>query len=171
MPPVSDCASQLSEDSSSGQHGSPALIACHECDFVQQHVDAPPGATVRCRRCRGVIYRHSDKSFDHAIAWSLTGLILLLLANVFPVLHTVGQRAPHRHDAGFGAVALYRGGQPGVAALVVGVLIVAPVLLFLVQIGAAAAAQWPVAAQLRLGDAPALAPEPLDPRSMCSCSP
>lgn len=134
MPPVSDCAPQLSEDSSPGQHGSPALISCHECDFVQQHVDAPPGATVRCRRCRGVIYRHSDKSFDHAIAWSLTGLILLLLANVFPVLHL--SVSGHHTDTTLvsGAVALYRGGQPGVAALVVGVLIVAPALLFLVQI-------------------------------------
>lgn len=112
-----------------------ALIACHECDFVQRHVAVPPGATVRCRRCNGVIYRHPATDFDHAIAWSLTGLILLVLANVFPVLHlAVGG---HHTDASLfsGAQALYRSGQPGVATLVVGILIVAPLLLFLLQMG------------------------------------
>lgn len=113
----------------------PALIACHECDFVQRHVPVAPGATVRCRRCNGVIYRHPDKDFDHAIAWSLTGLILLVLANIFPVLHlSVGG---NQTDASLfsGALALYRSGQPGVAGLVVGILIVAPLLLFMLQIG------------------------------------
>lgn len=118
-----------------GEHGVPALIACHECDFVQRHVHVPNGATVRCLRCNSVIYRHPDKSFDHAIAWSLTGLILLLLANVFPVLHL--SVSGHHTDTSLisGAVALYRGGQPGVAGLVIFILIVAPALLFLLQIG------------------------------------
>lgn len=82
-----------------------------------------------------MIYSNPDKTFDHAIAWSLTGLILLVLANVFPVLHL--SVSGHHTDTTLvsGAVALYRGGQPGVAALVVGVLILAPALLFLMQIG------------------------------------
>lgn len=109
------------------------LVACHECDFVHQHVHAPPGATVRCARCNSVLYRCPDTTFDHAIAWSLTGLILLVLANVFPVLHL--SVSGHHTETSLisGAVALFNNDQVGVALLVVGVLIVAPTLLFLLQ--------------------------------------
>lgn len=111
-----------------------ALVACHECDLVQRAVESPPGATVRCQRCNNVLYRHSDKSLDHAVAWSLAGLILLLLANVFPVVNlAVGGHQTHT-SLFSGAIALSRAGQFGVAALVIGVLIVAPALLFLLQI-------------------------------------
>lgn len=140
--PVAGCTPALDHDAvatpgaPSPAHAAPeSLVACHECDFVQQHVHVPPGSTVRCSRCNSVIYRNPDKTFDHAIAWSLTGLILLVLANVFPVLHL--SVSGHHTDTTLvsGAVALYRGGQPGVAALVVGVLILAPALIFLLQIG------------------------------------
>ena len=131
--PPQSAEAQAPASSHEGGKGA-ALLACHECDYVQRHVHAPPGATVRCGRCNGVIYRNPDKAFDHAIAWSLTGLILLVLANVFPVLHL--SVSGHHTDTTLvsGAVALYRGGQPGVAALVVGILIVAPALLFLLQV-------------------------------------
>ncbi len=110
------------------------LVACHECDFVHRHVHAPPGATVRCARCSSVLYRSPDTSFDHAIAWSLTGLILLVLANVFPVLHLSVSGHHTQTSLISGAVALFQNDQVGVALLVVGVLIVAPTLLFLLQI-------------------------------------
>jgi len=115
-------------------HAEHALVACHECDLVQRAVESPPGATVRCRRCNHELYRHSDKPLDHAVAWSLAGLILLILANVFPVVNlSVGGHQTHT-SLFSGAIALSRAGQFGVAALVIGVLIVAPALLFLLQI-------------------------------------
>ncbi|MDQ5905208.1 MAG: hypothetical protein QG672_2802 [Pseudomonadota bacterium] len=80
-----------------------------------------------------MLYRCPDTTFDHAIAWSLTGLILLVLANVFPVLHL--SVSGHHTETSLisGAVALFNNDQVGVALLVVGVLIVAPTLLFLQQ--------------------------------------
>jgi len=110
------------------------LVACHECDLVQRKIHAGPGATVRCRRCNGVLYQHPDKSLDHAIAWSLAGLILLTLANVFPVVTLSVGGLQTQTSLFSGAIALSRAGQFGVAALVIGVLIVAPALLFLLQI-------------------------------------
>lgn len=109
------------------------LIACHECDFVQQHIDLAPGATARCCRCNGFLYRHPDKPLDNAVAWSLTGLVLLVLANVFPVLDLSVSGHETNTTLISGAVALYRQGQIAVALLVVGVLIVAPALQFLLQ--------------------------------------
>jgi paraquat-inducible protein A len=88
----------------------------------------------RCYRCNGFLYRHPDKSLDHVAAWSFTGLILLVLANVFPVLDLAVAGHETNTTLVSGAVALYRQGQIAVALLVVGVLIVAPALLFLLQI-------------------------------------
>ncbi len=110
------------------------LLACHECDLLQYKPKAPPGTVVRCRRCNGELYRHTDKSLDHAIAWSLCGLILLVLANVFPVLNLAAGGYETEASLLSGAVALYREGKLVVATLVVGILIIAPTLLFLLQI-------------------------------------
>jgi paraquat-inducible protein A len=110
------------------------LIACHECDFVQRHVDAEAGTTVRCCRCHGFLYRHPDKALDNAVAWSLTGLVLLVLANAFPVLDLSVSGHETSTTLISGAVALFEQDQFAVALLVVGVLVVAPTLLFLLQI-------------------------------------
>lgn len=119
---------------SSGDNTHDHLIACHECDFVQRHVDAPAGTTVRCCRCHGFLYRHPDKALDNAVAWSLTGLVLLVLANVFPVLDLSVSGHETSTTLISGAVALFQQDQFAVALLVVGVLVVAPTLLFLLQI-------------------------------------
>lgn len=110
------------------------LVACHECDFVQRHIEVSPGATARCCRCNAFLYRHPDKSLDNVVAWSLTGLVLLVLANAFPVLDLSVSGHETSTTLISGAVALFKQDQLAVALLVVGVLVVAPALLFLLQI-------------------------------------
>ena len=68
------------------------------------------------------------------MAWSLTGLILLVLANAFPVLNLSVGGQQTQSTLFSGAMALYRADQSGVAALVIGILILVPALLFLLQI-------------------------------------
>ena len=111
-----------------------ALLACHECDLLQHQGRVPVGAVVRCRRCGSVLYRCSGKPLEHAVAWSLAGLILLVLANVFPVVNLSVGGQQTEASLFSGAIALSRAGQFSVAALVIGVLIVAPALLFVLQI-------------------------------------
>lgn len=41
---------------------------------------------VRCVRCRAELYRTNDRRLDYAIALALTGLMLLILANVYPLV-------------------------------------------------------------------------------------
>jgi paraquat-inducible protein A len=112
----------------------PKLLACHECDLVQQQMPVAPGTTLHCRRCRSVLLRHPDKPLDHAVAWSLTGLVLLLLANLFPVLNLSVGGLSTQTTLISGAAALYAAGQFSVAVLVVGLLLIVPALLFLLQI-------------------------------------
>jgi paraquat-inducible protein A len=62
------------------------LIACHECDLLQREVPLPPGRVLRCRRCGAELYRSAHRSIDHTFAFTVTALILFVLANVNPII-------------------------------------------------------------------------------------
>jgi paraquat-inducible protein A len=104
------------------------LVACHGCDLLHRETALAPGGVARCRRCGSVLYRRSGASLDRAVALTLTALVLLAIANAFPIvsLEFQGQR-----DATtlLGAVdALYREGKPLVASLVLATTVLAPTL-------------------------------------------
>jgi paraquat-inducible protein A len=62
------------------------LMACHECDLLQQETVLPDGGTARCRRCGAVLYRSSPASLDRALALTLAAMVLFTIANVFPIV-------------------------------------------------------------------------------------
>ncbi len=41
---------------------------------------------LRCRVCREILRRYITPSFQPAAAWAVTGLTLLVLANIFPIM-------------------------------------------------------------------------------------
>ena len=111
-----------------------ALVACHECDLVQRAVESPPGgdrslpalqqrALSPFRQAPGSCGRLESGWADSAGAGERFSVVNL----------SVGGHQTHT-SLFSGAIALSRAGQFGVAALVIGVLIVAPTLLFLLQI-------------------------------------
>jgi paraquat-inducible protein A len=63
------------------------LIACPECDQMLRDVE-PPGAGgwVICSRCKAPLYRAGPKNLERALALVVTAIILLLVANLFPVI-------------------------------------------------------------------------------------
>ncbi len=63
-----------------------SLIACHECDLLYQRRSLPPGGTARCVRCGAVLYRHKRNSLDRVLALTIAGLILFMVANIYPFL-------------------------------------------------------------------------------------
>jgi len=63
-----------------------ALIACHECDLLHHVEPLPHGAAARCTRCGAVLYQEKRDSLDRALALTMAGLILFILANAFPLL-------------------------------------------------------------------------------------
>lgn len=63
-----------------------SLIACHECDLLHRKRPLPHGDLARCRRCGAVLYRAETLGLQLPLALSLTALMLLLLANAFPIL-------------------------------------------------------------------------------------
>ncbi len=69
------------------------MIACHECDALQQVSRLPPGHVARCVCCGGRLYANPRGGIDTPLALTISSLILFLVANAFPLvtLHIAGQ--------------------------------------------------------------------------------
>lgn len=63
-----------------------SLIACHECDLLQKEVPLPSGGIVRCVRCEAVLYRSHPDSFERLLALTTGAILLLVIANLFPIV-------------------------------------------------------------------------------------
>lgn len=105
-----------------------AVIACHECDLLQREIDLPPGRVARCTRCGAKLYRSAHKNPDKTVAFALTATVLLILANVYPIVGLDIQGT--RNDTTLlGAVRLlWQGEMRLVATLVLTTTLLAPAL-------------------------------------------
>ncbi len=62
------------------------LIACDECDLIQQAIPLSAGGWALCRRCEGPLYCHTPGGLDRALALTLGAAALFLIANAFPII-------------------------------------------------------------------------------------
>lgn len=62
------------------------LVACHDCDLLHRKRPLQFGERALCLRCGAVLYAKKRDSFEHTITFTLTSLILFILANVFPFM-------------------------------------------------------------------------------------
>lgn len=60
--------------------------ACHECDLLQQIPTLKHGEVARCQRCGALLKRVHANSVERSLALAITGLILFLVANMFPLI-------------------------------------------------------------------------------------
>jgi len=67
-------------------HPPTGLIACEECDLVQQPIALPAGGWALCRGCDGPLYRYTPGSLDRALAFSLGAVVLFLIGITFPIM-------------------------------------------------------------------------------------
>ncbi len=108
---------------------SPALIACHECDLLQHRKPIPAGGVARCPRCGARLYRRVPNGIDHTVAFALSGLVLFVVANAFPLLSIrVGQEAVSAELA-TAVQALWAEREHALAALVAMTCIATPLLV------------------------------------------
>lgn len=63
-----------------------SLIACHECDLLYKIDRSPRQGVAKCRRCGAVLVKHERHKLEHTIALTITGLVLFVVANAFPIL-------------------------------------------------------------------------------------
>ena len=105
-----------------------SLIACHECDLLHQHQTLPRGGTARCVRCGAKLYSRKRNSINRVLALTIAGLVLFIVANVYPLL-TFRLEAQMQETTLFsGVMALYEQGMWIVAAVVFLTSILVPLL-------------------------------------------
>jgi paraquat-inducible protein A len=83
---------------------------------------------MRCVRCKAVLQRATDGRVDTAIALSVTGLMLFLLSNAYPLVamnFNGTTRAATLTDAAYG---LYHQGHPTLAFIVFTTTVLAPLI-------------------------------------------
>ncbi len=109
--------------------GLSTLIACHECDLLQRRVPLANAGVARCRRCDAVLYRgSSSEDSDRALAYTLGGLILFLIANAYPIVALelqANRQAASLYDT---VHALWVDGREDVSLLVAFTTLVTPAL-------------------------------------------
>ncbi len=110
----------MQDESVPAVENNPDLIACGECDLLVRPVEAKEFAhySALCPRCGAQLYHHSSHSLENILALAFACLVLLVVANSFPV---VGLNIQGQHidtsvlDA---ALQLWRVDMPEVAVLV-----------------------------------------------------
>ena len=63
-----------------------SIIACQDCDLLHRQRLLRDGERAKCSRCGAVLYRKIGNSLDYTLVFSLTGIILFLIANAFPFM-------------------------------------------------------------------------------------
>lgn len=94
------------------------LIACHDCDLLHRQQPLPEKSKARCCRCGALLYVNAPQSIDHILAFAITGLILLLIANFYPFLSLESQGTILETSLITGAIILSKQSMAGVAMLV-----------------------------------------------------
>jgi paraquat-inducible protein A len=64
----------------------PHLQACHDCDLLQEIPALNAGEEARCPRCGYLLAYHRKDSLKRSMALAVTGIILFILTNLFPLL-------------------------------------------------------------------------------------
>jgi paraquat-inducible protein A len=62
------------------------LRICHDCDLIQEIPPVDKGHIARCLRCSAILERHRVNSLDRSLALAMTGIILFIMSNLFPLL-------------------------------------------------------------------------------------
>lgn len=101
-----------------GQSDYAVYIACPACDLLHLRSHIEPGTTARCVRCATVLYRNRGQSVDRPLCFFLAGLILFVLANLFPFLTLEIEGRSQETVLVTGVLSLYRQGELGLAGLV-----------------------------------------------------
>lgn len=103
-------------------------IACHDCDLLQTLPALREGASAHCCRCDALLYKRKRDPLNRSLAFALTGLILFVIANVFPFLSLNAQGQIQDSTLISGSIALWQDDRPMLAVLVALTTIVFPFL-------------------------------------------
>ena len=73
-----------------------ARMACHECDLLVRTQTSSNDGDAHCPRCNALLFRVRHNALEKTVALTCAALVLLVLANCFPV---VGLNIKGQHTA------------------------------------------------------------------------
>jgi len=73
-------------DAGAALHRADDVIICEYCDAVYQRAPLQRHQSASCLRCGGVLYRHNPLNVQQRLALCVTGGVLLVFANAYPVM-------------------------------------------------------------------------------------
>jgi paraquat-inducible protein A len=107
------------------------IMACHDCDLIQQIGEVPDGGAALCIRCGATLFRKKRNSVDRTLALSLAGAVLFVIANTYPFLGFKAGAKVQETTLITGVKTLYTQGMTELSILV----FLTTVLLPLMQLG------------------------------------
>ncbi|MFP6663126.1 MAG: paraquat-inducible protein A [Deltaproteobacteria bacterium] len=108
--------------------GKGTLLACPDCDLLYREIWVPRRTNACCARCDALLYRNDPGALNRALAWTVTGGLLLVLANVFPVMVFSYGGKSQSNTLVEGVIELASGGVEFVALVVFLTSVVFPIL-------------------------------------------
>ena len=103
------------------------IVACHDCDLLQELGDVPEGGVAVCVRCGAQLRKRPRNGLEHTLALAFAAAILFVVANSFPFLAFDMKGRVTETTVVAGIVDLYQGGKAEIAALVALTIEIAPV--------------------------------------------
>ena len=113
-----------------GSSASPASLRqireCPGCGLLQTIPSMQPGSAAQCARCPTTIYRSTGQRLDEALALSVAALVLLIVVSSTTLMSVQTSGISIQADLFSGPAELVRRNMSALAAVVLGVTLVAP---------------------------------------------
>jgi paraquat-inducible protein A len=104
------------------------LETCPDCDLLQRVPSAPGRHDVRCARCGARLHVAPRSDLGRDAAWAVTTLVLLVIANAFPILVLELNGVREAATVVDGVIAFWLEGRYELAVVVLAVAVVAPAM-------------------------------------------
>jgi len=104
------------------------LRVCQDCDLVQVVPTLCDNEAAHCLRCHRVLETRKKNALNRSLAWVLTGIILFILSNLFPLLSLKAQGIAYDGTLLSASIELYDRERPWLALVVLLTTFVFPAL-------------------------------------------
>ncbi len=119
------------------EHNLDDLIICNKCNTLHKKVKLPKGAKARCNECNNLLYRNITDAFNKGVAFSITSLILYIISTLFPIISVTIAGVKNSLTIPDMIYTLFNEGFFVVGAIIIVVLVIAPLSVILSYIALA----------------------------------
>ncbi len=112
----------------------PSYVTCLDCGLAHHYRPIAAGEIAVCQRCDAVLYRNRPYMAQIALALTVTGLILFVLTNSFPLLGLTTRGLMHEITLIGAGVSFWQQGYPILSVLLMLNIVIFPLFELLAQL-------------------------------------